>query len=268
MTARQSTDRQDQYFEMLATMDITKHLGSLDATMRIVELCHIGPDSTLLDVGCGVGYTPIYLARKLGCRVVGVDLYPSMVERARERVRREGMGDRVEIRQGDMMALPFDDGQFDAVMAESVIAFAPDKARALSEFVRVTRPGGYVGFTEATWSRDPKPELLAKLPDLFGEHFETYDLSGWRERMKAAGLVDVMAEARPIDLKLEAKGRMERIGCRNMLGVLRNFVAILLHKPSIRRYYAVALNEPKDLLSTWDYGIYAGHKPEMHQMHR
>jgi SAM-dependent methyltransferase len=261
VNSSQNTLRQDAYFEMLAALDVTKHLGSTDATLRIAELCHIGPESTVLDVGCGVGYTPLYMARRFGCRVVGVDLYPAMVKRARAHVRRAGMQDQVEIQPGDMLALPFEDGRFDAVMAESVVAFAPDKPRALAEFVRVLRPSGYVGFTEATWSREPKPELLAQLPDLLGENFECYDLERWRALVEAAGLVDVVAEARPIDVRKEAKGRMERIGCGNMLGILRNFVVMLFKKPSIRRYYVSAINEPKDLLSTWDYGIYAGRKP-------
>jgi SAM-dependent methyltransferase len=260
MNAEQTTVRQDEYFEMLATMDVTKHLGSINATLRIAELCHIGPQSLMLDVGCGVGYTPLYLARKLGCRVVGVDLYPSMVKRAREHVRRAGMEDQVEIQPGDMLALPFDDGRFDAVMAESVVAFAADKPRALSEFVRVLKPGGYLGFTEATWSQEPKPKLLAQLPDLLGENFETYDLEGWRALVEAAGLEDVVAEAHPIDIRGEAKGRLERIGGRNMLGILRNFVVMVLKQPSILRFMS-AVNEPKDLVSTWDYGIYAGRKP-------
>jgi SAM-dependent methyltransferase len=170
------------------------------------------------------------------------------------------MGDRVEIRQGDMMALPYDDGRFDAVIAESVIAFAADKGQALSEFVRVTRPGGYVGFTEATWMSEPKPELLARLPDLLGENFETYDLAAWRARVEAAGLEEVVAEAHPIDIGREARGRIERIGCGNMLGVLGNFGRMLFKRPSILRYMS-AVQEPKDIVSTWDYGIYVGRKP-------
>lgn len=261
MNAERKTERQDLYFEMLAEMDITKHIGSTDATRRIAELCRIGPESTVLDVGCGVGYGPVYLARTFGCRVVGIDLYPTMVERARDRVRREGMEDRIEIRQGDMMDLPFDDGRFDVAMAESVLAFAPDKARALAELVRVLKPGGYLGFTEATWARAPSLSLLAQLPGLLGENFETYEVEGWRARVEAAGLEGVTAETRPVNVRTEAKGRLERIGCGNMVRVLRNFVVMIVSKPRIRRYYSVAFKEPKEIVSAWVYGIYTGRKP-------
>jgi hypothetical protein len=128
--------------------------------------------------------------------------------------------------------------------------------------VRVLKPGGYVGFTESTWRQPPAPELLARLPSILGENYETYTVDGWRAMVEAAGLEDVVAEAHPVSIKREAQGRMERIGCRNMLGVLRNFVAIMVKKPAIRRFYADAMNEPKDLIAAWDYGIYAGRKPE------
>jgi len=259
--AKTRTERQDLYFEAMADMDLTKHMGSVDATLRIAELCRIGPQSTVLDVGCGVGYTPVYLARRFGCTVTGIDLYEAMVERARDRVRREGLEGRVEVRQGDMMDLPFDAGQFDAVMAESVVAFAPDKARALSEFARVLVPGGYVGFTEATWNREPTPDMLARLPSLFGENYATYLVDGWRALVEGVGFEDVVAEAHPIRIQREAQGRMERIGCRNMLGVLRRFAVMMVTKPQIRSLYGGALNEPKELITAWDYGIYAGRKP-------
>jgi SAM-dependent methyltransferase len=185
-----------------------------------------------------------------------------MVERARERVRREGLEDRVQIHQGDMMDLPFDDGRFDAVMAESVVAFAPDKARALDEFARVLKPGGYVAFTEATWNREPSPETLARVPAIFGEYFSTFPVDGWRALVVGAGFEDVVAEAHPVSIKREAQGRMERIGCRNMLGTLRNFVVMMVKKPQIRSLYGGVLKEPQEIVGALDYGIYAGRKPE------
>ena len=82
------------YFGIQAHVGITKHGGSLSATREFIQLCHIKTDSLVLDVGCGVGATSCYLAKKIGCRVVGVDIREDLVARARERAQRETNGNR------------------------------------------------------------------------------------------------------------------------------------------------------------------------------
>jgi len=85
-----------------------------------------------------------------------------MVERSRERVKRENLAERVEIRVADAQDLPFDDAVFDAVITESVTAFPEDKQKAVSEYARVTRAGGYVGLNECIWWKvPPLPEVVA-----------------------------------------------------------------------------------------------------------
>jgi ubiquinone/menaquinone biosynthesis C-methylase UbiE len=157
-----------------------------------------------------------------------------------------------------MQELPFEDGHFDAVIAESVVAFVPDKLRGLHECMRVTKPGGYVGFTEATWLRDPAPEQMTYLSTTLGANFETYTVDGWRALLASAGLEDIHAEVREIAIRKEAKGRMQRIGCRNMLATLRRFAVLALQQPAFRGFMKDAISEPKDLLANWGYGIYAG----------
>ena len=66
--------RQLGFFDFAAEVGLTKHIGGVEATEALVELCHIGPGSYVLDVGCGVGATPCYLVKRVGCRVVGVDI--------------------------------------------------------------------------------------------------------------------------------------------------------------------------------------------------
>lgn len=73
------------YFELQSQMGISKHGGSLRTTDELVELCHITKDSLVLDVGCGVGITPCYLAKKYGCKVVAVDISEKMIEWAKQR---------------------------------------------------------------------------------------------------------------------------------------------------------------------------------------
>jgi len=128
----------------------------------LVELCHIDEGSYVLDVGCGVGVTPVYLARNHGCRVAGVDILPRMVERSTERASRAVVADRAEFRVADAQDLPFDDHTFDAVITESATAFPEDKHEAVREYVRVMKPGGYLGRNESTWLQTPPPpELVA-----------------------------------------------------------------------------------------------------------
>lgn len=85
-----------------------------------------------------------------------------MVARSRERAEREKVTDRVEYRVADAQDLPFDADRFDAVITESVTVFPEDKQKAVSEYVRVTKPGGYVGLNESVWLKvPPPPEIVA-----------------------------------------------------------------------------------------------------------
>jgi SAM-dependent methyltransferase len=115
------------FFDFAAEVGLTKHIGGLEATEALIELCHIHRDSYVLDVGCGVGATPCYLAKKLGCRVVDVDISPKMVRRSRQRARRENVADRVESRVAD---------------AQELLLYA--RSRAYRKFVKGVRAGGLV----------------------------------------------------------------------------------------------------------------------------
>ena len=84
-----------EYFNFLADLGMTKHYGSMDATREIIELCDIRQNQVILDIGCGVGPTPCYLVKTIGCQVVGVDLMERMLEQSLERAKREKVDDGV-----------------------------------------------------------------------------------------------------------------------------------------------------------------------------
>ena len=72
---------QPTFFDFAAEVGLTKHIGGIAATEALIELCKIGKASYVLDVGCGVGVTACFIAERVGCRVVGVDILEKMVER-------------------------------------------------------------------------------------------------------------------------------------------------------------------------------------------
>lgn len=123
-------EEKSDYFDFAAKVGLTKHLGGLVATEELIELCHIGEGKYILDVGCGAGVTPSYIAKRYGCKVVGVDISEGMIERSREMAKREGVADRAEFRVADAQDLPFEDDLFDAIITESVTSFPDDKQRA------------------------------------------------------------------------------------------------------------------------------------------
>ncbi len=141
-------EEKPDFFDFAAKVGLTKHLGGLVATEELIELCHIGGSKYVLDVGCGAGVTPSYIAKRCGSKVVGVDISEGMIDRSREKAKREGVADRTEFRVADAQDLPFEDDLFDAVITESVTSFPENKQRAVNEYVRVTKPGGYVGLNE------------------------------------------------------------------------------------------------------------------------
>jgi len=67
-------EKKQSVFDFQAEVGLTKHLGGVGATEELIELCHIGEGKHVLDVGCGVGVTPCFIAKRYGCRVVGVDI--------------------------------------------------------------------------------------------------------------------------------------------------------------------------------------------------
>ena len=65
---------QRTYFNLLADMGHTKHIGGMAATERLAAIIDPQPGDEILDVGCGVGIGAVYLAETFGCRVVGIDI--------------------------------------------------------------------------------------------------------------------------------------------------------------------------------------------------
>ena len=106
----------------------------------------------ILEVGVGTGISlPGYSPDS---RVTGVDISADMLEKARRRVRRLGLGNIERLEIGDAEALAFPDGAFDVVVAQYVVSAVACPERALDEFARVCRPGGEIVITTRVGAED------------------------------------------------------------------------------------------------------------------
>jgi arsenite methyltransferase len=257
-------NNQQTFFDFAAKVGLTKHVGSREATDALIELCAMSEGKYILDVGCGVGATPCYIARKFDCRVVGVDLLEAMVERSKERAKREKVMDRVDFRVADAQELPFEDNLFDAVITESVTAFPEDKQKAVNEYARVTKPGGYVGLNESTWLKvPPPPELIAWASQDLGASVKPLTSSEWVGLLTNAGLNEIVAKTFSIDVRNEGKGILQRYGWGGMLKVFSNILSLYLTNPAYRKFAREVQKDgiaPANLDEYFGYGLYVGRK--------
>jgi arsenite methyltransferase len=255
----------EQFFDFAAEVGLTKHIGGVDATEELIDLCHVDQGSYVLDVGCGAGVTPAYIAKQYGSRVVGVDILEGMVEKSRQRAEREGVADRVEFRVADAQDLPFEDELFDAVITESVTAFPGDKQKAVSEYARVTKPGGYVGLNESTWLKvPPPPEMIEWVSQNVGAMVTPLTSAAWNGLLENAGLCDIVARVSTVDVRNETRGILQRYGCAGMLGVWRRTLVLYLRNPAYRRFVkslGQTVIAPKNLEEYFGYGLFVGKKP-------
>jgi len=114
----------------------------------LVSRVEAGPEEEVLDVATGTAAVAIELARRTGCRVVGLDQSPEMLEAGRERVEAAGLADRIHLVEGSAEQLPFADGSFDALTFTYLLRYVEDPATTLRELARVVRPGGTIAALE------------------------------------------------------------------------------------------------------------------------
>lgn len=136
-------------------------------------LAALRPGEVLLDLGSGAGFDAFVAAPRLGPlgRVIGVDMTPEMLARARRNVTayRERTGlDNIEFRLGEIEHLPVADGSVDVVISNCVLNLSPDKPQVWREIARVLKPGGRVAVSDLALLKPLPPEVLNMVEALVG----------------------------------------------------------------------------------------------------
>ncbi|MFB7590974.1 GNAT family N-acetyltransferase [Streptomyces sp. NPDC056169] len=157
--------------------------GSDTTTRRLLALAWGSPQGRggrlperprVLDLGCGPGRSALLLAAEAGAEVTAVDTHEPFLAELRESAAARGLDGSIRTLRADMGALPFPDGSFDLVWAESSV-FVLGFDRALAEWRRLLAPGGTLVLTECVWTaEEPGPEARA----FWEEHYALRTVAG------------------------------------------------------------------------------------------
>jgi ubiquinone/menaquinone biosynthesis C-methylase UbiE len=171
-----------RFYALLAPVyDFTflKLPGYRQAARDLIGRLEVSTEDAALDVGCGTGLLTLPLAEHAG-RVVGLDLSPSMLEKLAAKAARQGLT--IELREGSVLELPFDDGEFTVVTTSFMLLYLTpaEKQHAMAEIRRVLAPGGRLGCLSS----------LGEIADVFLTREQ------WEGLLREAGFTDLQIEDR------------------------------------------------------------------------
>jgi len=157
-----------------------------------ITLASLQAGQTVLDLGSGAGLDCLLAAQKVGAEghVIGVDMTPEMIERARANAKRVNATN-VEFRQGYLEDLPVEPNSVDVVISNCVINLSPDKAKVFAEIFRVMKPGGRLAVSDIVTDGELPEEVRTSLSAWAGCLAGAVDAKEYVAMMEAVGFKDI-----------------------------------------------------------------------------
>ncbi len=160
-----------------------------------LALAALEEGETVLDLGSGGGIDCFLASSSVGPsgKVIGVDMTPEMIDRARAN-RAKGGFENVEFRLGEMEALPVADGSVDVVISNCVVNLSPDKSRVFGEVLRVLKPGGRFEVSGIVLVGDLPDETKRSVEEYVGCVAGAITAEDYRHGLELAGFVRISVQ--------------------------------------------------------------------------
>lgn len=207
------------------------HSGSLlEVNRRMAEKAAVGPGDSVLDAGCGIGGSSVWLAERFGASVTGINLVNAHVKRATRYAAKRGVSGRVRFEVADYTATRLPGESFDVVWAQESVCHAPDKAAFFNEAFRLLKRGGRLVMVDFIDTRKPKDPDESRWLDQWARGWSMMPPPG-RDYWRQAGLDAGFAGPEFDDLS----GGTRRSARRLYLFCVALYpVSVLLHRVGIR----------------------------------
>jgi len=214
---------ENQLYEVELLTDLPKDISNFSLGCGDpITLARLQPGESVLDLGSGGGLDCFLAARQVGPegRVIGIDMTPEMLSRARAAAERLDLGN-VDFRQGYLEEMPVEDASVDVVISNCVINLSPDKPSVFAEMFRTLKPGGRVSVSDIVTSGE-LPEEVRKSMVAWGACIAgALEMGEYAQGLRQAGFVDVQVNA-----KSEAGEILEEIPANTLFSA-----AITARKP-------------------------------------
>ncbi len=233
------------------------HPGGVKATNNLIDYLKIDKNEKVLDIACGKGLTSIYLAKKYGCQVVGIDILEKSIEEAKYLSKKKGVSHLVSFQVTDASQMPFPNNEFDVTLAQAMLILVKDKTKVIEEATRVLKPGGRSGWIELSWKKQPSIDFLntatKEICAACIANVETYQ--GWEKLLRNNGIKELNINKFNLEYR-GMRGMVEDEGIANGIKVMLKYIT----NSRIRTRMMKLNNFFKHYPEYIGYGIYIGSK--------
>ncbi len=157
--------------------------GGKETIRKILINTFINKDSSVLEVGANTGFTSLEVAHSVGCTVHGIDISQSCIETANDILQNDysEIKKKVSFHVASAYDIPFEDNKFDLLIAGGATSFMANKEKALSEYLRVVKPWGFISVTQLFYAKSPPQSIVNTISNILGVQIHPWGEQEWLE---------------------------------------------------------------------------------------